>query len=137
MQAFIFTIMQRLFLVLTAIVTVIIFWTSFSQDTVDDLPGDFREEAFYRNENNTGPILRKYAVSLSDTLWQAMAQYGEMMPYTKYGTTTVYFFLQGDPVPKQLSPSSDDLDSRYQRSCIARYQKNSSGVTSFIRHPFK
>ncbi|MEQ8712703.1 MAG: hypothetical protein RIC80_06785 [Cyclobacteriaceae bacterium] len=129
--------MQRLFFISITVIIAIILWTSFSQDTVDDLSGDFKEVAFYRNENNTGPILRKYAISLSDTLWQEMEQYGQMMPYTKYGTTTVFFFIHGSEMPQTLSPSSPSFGARYQRNCIGKFDRNASGVSSFTRYPFR
>jgi hypothetical protein len=129
--------MKRIFLIALATIITIIFWTSFSQDTVDDLPGDFKEMVFFRNENNTGPIIRKYAVSLTDTLWQEMEQYGQMMPYTKYGTTTVFYFLQGSDVPKNLNPSPPSLDVQYQSSCVGKFERNATGVSSFTRYPFR
>ena len=72
---------------------------SLSLPGVGDLKGNFQEVATYRNENNTGPIVRVYAVTVADTLWREMRQYGDFMPYTKYGNTKVYFFRQGQPVP--------------------------------------
>jgi hypothetical protein len=128
--------MKRIFLITIAIVITIILWTSFSQDTIDDLSGEFKEVAFYRNENNTGPIIRKYAVSLTDTLWQQMEQYGQMMPYTKYGTTTVFYFIEGNELPHQLNPGSPSFNERYQANCIAKYDRNASGVSSFTKYPF-
>ena len=127
--------MKRIFLIAIATITTIIFWISFSQDTVDDLPGDFKEIAFNRNENNTGPIIRKYVVSLTDTLWQEMEQYGQMMPYTKYGTTTVFFFLQGSDMPKSLNPDFPSFDAQYQSSCVGKFERNATGLSSFTRYP--
>lgn len=129
--------MKRIFLIaLTTLITIIL-WTTFSQDTVDDLSGDFKEMAFYRNENNTGPIIRKYAVSLTDTLWQEMEQYGQMMPYTKYGTTTVFYFLQGSGMPKSLNRNSPSFDVQYESNCIGKFDRNATGVKSFTRYPFR
>jgi len=127
--------MKRIFLIAIATITTIIFWIIFSQDTVDDLPGDFKEIAFYRNENNTGPIIRKYVVSLTDTLWQEMEQYGQMMPYTKYGTTTVFFFLQGSDMPKSINPDFPSFDVQYQSNCIGKFNRNATGLSSFTRDP--
>ncbi|MFT7034132.1 MAG: hypothetical protein ACJA2S_002641 [Cyclobacteriaceae bacterium] len=129
--------MKRIFLITLATIITIIFWTSFSQDTVDDLAGDFKEMAFFRNENNTGPIIRKYAVSLTDTLWQEMEQYGQIMPYTKYGTTTVFYFLQGSDMPQSLNLSSLSFDVQYQPSCVGKFERNATGVSSFTRYPFR
>jgi hypothetical protein len=81
-------------------------YDSLSQPTGQDLPGNFQEVATYRNENNMGPIVRVFAVTVADTLWTEMRQYGDLMPYTKYGNTKVYFFRQGQPVPKTRSSIS-------------------------------
>lgn len=103
---------------------------------VQDLKGDFAEVAFYRNENNTGPIVRIYAVTLRDTLWQEMEQYGNFMPHTKYGTTKVYFFLQGQPVPKEVYPGEENFPAELQKYCLARYEKGTMGTASFRKYPF-
>ena len=66
---------KKLFLGVAAIVLVLvlaIMWQSFTQPGVQDLQGEFQRVAFYKNENNTGPVHRVYAVSTADTLWQEM-----------------------------------------------------------------
>ncbi|MGV3504625.1 MAG: hypothetical protein ACO1O1_13035 [Adhaeribacter sp.] len=103
---------------------------------VQDLPGDFEQVAMYRNENNTGPIIRLYAVTVSDTLWKEMEQYGQFMPHTKYGTTRVYFFRQGSPAPKELQPGAEPFEARLKPYCLARYEKDAMGTSSFRRSPF-
>lgn len=113
-----------------------ILWNSFSQAGVQDLEGDFRRLAFSRNENNTGPVKRVYAVSLSDTLWQEMKQYGDFMPHTKYGNTRVYFFLENQPHPITLGSGPEKLDPAYRPYCLAKYEKDAMGNISFIRFPF-
>ncbi|MEH0156759.1 hypothetical protein V6R21_21695 [Limibacter armeniacum] len=111
-------------------------WTTFSQPGVSDLEGDFKEDAFLRNENNTGPVVRVYAVSVSDTLWAAMEQYGKMMPHNKYGNTKVYFFEKGE-APNDLKLEDDNFDRVYQASCLARFEKDAMGKEVFTRYPFK
>jgi hypothetical protein len=114
-----------------------ILWNSFSQPGVQDLEGDFRRLAFSRNENNTGPVQRVYAVSISDTLWQEMKQYGDFMPHTKYGTTRVYFFLENQPHPITPGSGPEKLDAAYRPYCLAKYEKDAMGNISFIRFPFR
>ena len=125
-------------LLLTAVLLVVALslWQMLSQPGVGDLAGDYKEVAMYRNENNTGPIVRIYAVTTPDTLWQEMKAYGELMPHTKYGTTTVYFFSAIGEAPKQLSPGDENFESRYKAYCLARYEKNNMGQVAFIRFPF-
>ncbi|WP_162428596.1 hypothetical protein [Pontibacter pudoricolor] len=112
-------------------------YDSFSLPSVDDLEGDFKEVAFYRNENNTGPIVRVYAVTVADTLWQQMQQYGEFMPHTKYGNTKVYFFLEGSPVPDKVFAGDQNFEAQFQEFAVARYEKESMGQESFVQYPFR
>ena len=107
-----------------------------NQPGVQDLKGEFQEVAFYRNENNTGPIIRIYAVTVADTSWQEMKQYGNFMPHTKYGHTTVYFFRQGSPAPNQLRPGQENFNPELNPHCLAKYQKDVMGNVSFKRFPF-
>lgn len=120
-----------------AAVIVVIIWSSITQPGVGDLEGDFREVAFYRNENNTGPVIRIYAVTVSDTLWEEMKQYGEFMPHTKYGTTKVYYFRDGDPVPRELVPGEKNFPDNYNPYCLAKYEKDNMGKVSYVRYPLK
>lgn len=110
-------------------------YDALSQPTGQDLPGNFQEVATYRNENNTGPIVRVFAVTVADTLWPEMRQYGDLMPYTKYGNTKVYFFRQGQPVPKTLRPGETNFDSEFNKYCLAKYEKELMGNVSFRKSP--
>jgi hypothetical protein len=106
---------------------------SFNQPGVNDLRGNFKELAFYRNENNTGPVMRVYAVSVADTLYKEMLSYGNLMPHTKYGTTTVYFFKAGLPAPAQLNAVNPHFDQSFSKNCIGVYEKNGMSQVSFSR----
>jgi len=106
---------------------------SFTQPGVKDLKGNFTETAFYRNENNTGPVLRVYAVSVSDTLYKEMLKYGDLMPHTKYGTTTVYFFNNNLSFPKSLKGDEPHFDQAFSANCIGVYQKNGMSKVSFSK----
>ena len=106
---------------------------SFTQPGVKDLEGNFKETAYYRNENNTGPILRFYAVTVSDTLYQQMIEYGNLMPHTKYGTTKVFFFRNAGPSPKTLAGASPHFDESYVENCIGVYEKNGMSQVAFSK----
>jgi hypothetical protein len=110
---------------------------SLSQPGVGDLPGNFQEVATYRNENNTGPIVRVYAVTVGDTLWHTMRQYGDFMPHTKYGNTKVYFFRRGQPVPKAVQPGAVNFDAEFNPYCLAKYEKEVMGNVTFQRYPLR
>ena len=102
-----------------------------------DLPGNFREVDAYQNENNTGPVNRVYIVTLSDTLWNEMEAYGEYMPYTKLGTTNVWFFLEDQPFPNQITPGDVPFPPVYKKACVGRYAKNNVGAVQLIKRPFQ
>jgi hypothetical protein len=125
--------------ILAAIFTLLIayiLYDSFSQPTTADLKGNFKETAVYRNENNTGPIVRVYAVSVAGSPWEEMQQYGDMMPYTKYGSTKVYFFDETKPAPTTVTPGSINFNAEFNSNCLAVYEKDPSGQVSFRRAPF-
>lgn len=122
---------KLLFLALIALVVGFIVYDSASLPNVGDLKGNFKEKAFYRNKNNTGPIVRIYAVSVEGEVWDEMKQYGDLMPYTKYGTTTVYFFDASRPAPDKLNASEPHFDASFEKNCVAVYSKDQNGEVSF------
>jgi hypothetical protein len=107
------------------------------QPGVQDLKGNFTEVAFYRNENNTGPVIRIYAVAVEDTLWEEMKKYGNYMPHTKYGNTKVYFFAKGKSAPSKVFPGEENFEKDYQPFCLALYEKDAMSGVSFQKNPFK
>lgn len=127
---------KNLLLLVLAVIIGYIVYDSTSQPTVADLEGGFREVAMYRNENNTGPIVRVYAVSVQDTLSKDMLKYGDLMPYTKYGTTTVYFFDDAKPFPKSLAANEPHFDPKFSPNCLAVYRKDANGQVSLDEKAF-
>jgi hypothetical protein len=113
----------------------LIMWSSLTQPRIGELKGNFTEVAFYRNENNTGPINRIYAIIASDTLWEEMKKYGGFMPHTKYGNTKVYFFKEN--APQEFYLGDQNFDEQYRSSCVAVYEKNNMGFESFIKWPYE
>lgn len=124
-----------LLLALAAIIGYIVYDAT-SQPGVSDLKGNFKEVAVYRNANNTGPIVRIYAVTAEGTPWDEMKKYGELMPYNKYGSTKVYFFSKDKPFPQQLNPNEPQFDPKYNIHCLAVYIKDANGQVSFTETPF-
>jgi len=112
-------------------------WDARNEPSVQDLTAGFEEVAVFRNENNTGPIQRVYAVTVADpTQWGQMQQYGQLMPHTKYGNTRVYFFAAGQPVPQQLQPGTKPFPAAFNAACLALYEKDLMGKISFKKQPF-
>ncbi|MCH6235907.1 hypothetical protein [Cognataquiflexum rubidum] len=131
---------RKLFYGLGIVVAALVIWImvdSLSQPGVNELKGEYTEVAFYRNENNTGPIVRIYAVHSPDSLWEEMEKYGNYMPHTKYGNTKVYFFSQLEKTPKNLRPDPPYFDTEAVSFCSAMYEKNAMGQVSFVKYPFK
>ncbi|GAB3313367.1 hypothetical protein GCM10027299_00330 [Larkinella ripae] len=128
---------KYILLVLTALLLGYIVYDAGSEPGIDDLKGTYREVGMYRNENNTGPIIRIYAVTVSDsTRWDEMRQYGDLMLYTKYGTTRVYFFPAGKPAPTRLAPDRPNFDPTYEPHCLAVYEKDAMSQVTFRKKPF-
>ena len=106
---------------------------SFTQPGVSDLKGNFKEVSFYRNENNTGPVIRIYAVTVADTLYQEMISYGNLMPHTKYGNTKVYFFKAGLPAPTSVKADKPHFDKAFLDNCIGVYEKDGMSKVSLAK----
>ncbi|TKC04623.1 hypothetical protein FA048_19370 [Pedobacter polaris] len=129
---------QSIFIIV--IVVLIIGWMlkdTLSQGGIEDLKGGFKEVASYRNENNTGPVQRIYAVTVKDTADAQLIDYGNLKPHNKYGNTKVYYFLEGASVPSLLSPGEINFDAKYNSSCFALYEKSAMSNFGLVKNPFK
>lgn len=129
---------NRKYIILAAIALVIayVIYDAVSLPSASDLKGNFKEVATYRNPNNTGPIKRIYAVTVQGEPWEEMQQYGDLMPYTKYGTTTVFFFSESGTFPQQIQPNEPYFDPSLNDRCIASYEKDANGQITFEKKPF-
>ncbi len=132
--------MRYLIYAIISVVIIVMVWVTmetFNQPGINDLDVEFEEMANYRNENNTGPILRVYTVYTPDTLWLEMKKYGDFMPHTKYGNTKVYFFDQKEFIPDQINPAEPVIESQFQKYCVGVYEKSAMGEVRFTRFPFR
>ncbi len=105
---------------------------SLSQPGMGRFEGKFQELADYRNENNTGPVVRIYAVKALDNTRDWMRDYGDAMPHTKYGKTIVFYFSDDMDQKISLSPTEPYFAKGIQPHVIATYQKSPMGDVSFI-----
>ena len=128
---------KYIFIVVVVIMVGYMLWDSFLQPGVNDLPGNFKEVTFYRNEQNTGPVVRIYAVTVADTLWNEMVAYGNYQPHTKYGNTKVYFFSNSSAAPTKLFEGDRNFSREFEDNCIARYEKDAMSQVSLVKYPFK
>ena len=108
-----------------------------AQGIIGYTDGGFEEVASYRNQNNTGPVQRIYAISVKDTAAAELIKYGNLKPHSKYGNTKVYFFVKGAQIPTQLTPGQINFDEKYNSSCFAVYEKSAMGNFGLIKNPFK
>lgn len=129
---------KKLSIILTILILVLVAWMikgTFMQPGVNDLKGEFNEIAHYRNDNNTGPIQHVFVVTVKDTIAAQLEAYGNFMPHHKGGNTKVYFFLAGNPVPKDLQAGKVNFDPKYDQYCIALYEKSAMGNVSIEKKP--
>jgi hypothetical protein len=127
---------RLIFWILIGIGALFIIKDALTQPGPADLKGNFKEVAFIRSKQNSGPVIRLYAVTVSDTVWQQMQQYGNYMPYNKYGDTKVYFFLNKQPYPGQLTFGPVNFNSQFNNQCLGVYQKDVMSQVKFTRYPF-
>lgn len=116
--------------VLISIVIILIglmIYNSLSQPGIRSLKTNFKEVTAIRNEQNTGPILRAYIVTVDTANFEDMQTYGDFMPHTKYGNTKVYFFANDKPFPKTISLTEPVFAEEFKKYCLAVYEKNGMG----------
>ena len=128
---------NKAILVISIAIICAILWNTLTEPGIKNLKNDFKELAFIRSEQNTGPIQRIYAVSMKDKNWAEMEQYGQYMPHTKYGNTRIYFFLKTASLPRSLKLGENNISDEYKQDCIALYEKNGMSQYSLRKFPFK
>src|SRR5690606_22910367 len=104
---------------------------SLSQPGIERFEGKYKELSTYRNENNTGPVVRIYAIKALDSSKEWMREYGDAMPHTKYGRTVVFFFKSEIDQEIELSPTAPYFTEDMQPYVISTYQKSPMGDVSF------
>jgi hypothetical protein len=113
----------------------IMVYNCLSQPGIKDLKTNFKEITSARNEQNTGPILRAYIVTVDRTNKSDMKTYGDFMPHTKYGNTKIYFFQKDKPFPNSVKLTEPFFDANFYQSCLAVYEKN--GMREVVIREFK
>ncbi len=106
--------------------------SSFSNPGMERFAQDFEELGFYRNENNTGPVLRIYAIrSLHDSSPEYMREFADAQPHTKYGRTLVFFFSPELNEQVALSPTEPHFPADLERYLLAKFEKTPMGEGRF------
>ena len=114
-------------ILITLVIIAAMIWNVATERGIKDLKGNFREVAFIRNEQNTGPVIRIYAVTVEEMHWEDMEQYGNYMPHTKYGNTKIYFFDAGKAYPTKLTLGEENIEEIFKKNYIAIYEKDGMG----------
>ena len=112
-------------------------WNALSEPGIKELKSNFKEVAFIRNEQNTGPVIRIYSVIMDSENRNEIELYGNYMPHTKYGTTRIYFFLRDKPYPESLNFGDINIKDEFKENCIAIYEKNGMSQSSVRWYPFR
>ncbi len=124
-----------IFAIIVVLLASVMIWNAYTQPGTESLKGNFNQVAFLRNEQNTGPIIRVYAVTVTDTAWKEMTDYGNYMPYNKYGNTKVYYFLRNKPYPIVLKLGKVNFDKEFNAHCLGMYQKDFLSQVTFQKYP--
>lgn len=106
---------------------------SFSQPGKERFNGKFEEMGFYRSENNTGPVIRIYAVRVLEPNEELMREFGNAQPHTKYGRTLVFFFSSQAGNDVGLSPKPPYFSTELQSHLISTYEKTPMGEVRFVK----
>lgn len=116
-------------------VVILIFWIgkeSLTQPGLQQFEGKYKPLSSFRNENNTGPVVRVITVQALDSNKEWMRSFGDLQPHTKYGRTLVFFF--SDEIDQQisLSPTDPYFSSGLKPYVIATYEKGPMGDVKLI-----
>lgn len=125
---------RLIFYILTAAVAILVIFIakeSFFQPGQERFEGKFNLLEAYRNENNTGPVIRIYAVTALDPDLGWMEAYGNSLPHTKYGKTIVFFFSAEGKSPLELSPKAPYFNEDLKPYLLASYEKTPMAEVRF------
>ena len=125
---------KKLGIAIALLLIVIMIWSSLKGSGFEGLSVKFEEQNFVRNENNTGPVIRRYLVTISDTLWDDLESYGNLMPYSKLGMTEVYYFLEGSDFHQSLNLKGEPFAKSFQSNLVAVYSKNNMGTVNLKKY---
>ncbi|MBC7759789.1 MAG: hypothetical protein H7069_13100 [Phormidesmis sp. FL-bin-119] len=124
---------------LTIVVLLIIsimIWNVLNEPGIKDLKGNFKEVAYIRNEQNTGPVIRIYAVTVEGEPWKEMEQYGNYMPHNKYGNTRIFFFPANKSHPSKLVLGDENIPETMKENCLAIYEKDGMSQVNLRHYPY-
>ena len=113
------------------IVLAVIVTESFSEQGIAAYQDQFEEVGYYRNENNTGPVLRIYAYRTQVEDPEVLKSFADLLPHTKYGRTLVFFVHESVQASVILSPETPHFPASLSPSIFAKYEKTPMGEQQF------
>ena len=105
---------------------------SISQPGLDQWNGKYEQIGYYRNENNTGPVVRVLAVKVLNREANWMKEFAEAQPHSKYGRTHVFFFSEEVTGQLELFPTSPFFSEEFRPFLLAEYEKTPMGESKFL-----
>lgn len=105
---------------------------SFSQSGMEQWEGKYEEIGYFRNENNTGPIIRILAVRVKDENPDWMEGFGDAQPHSKYGRTLVFYFKPIFSEKIKLNPKEPFFPEEYRPFLLAQYEKTPMAERRFL-----
>ena len=105
---------------------------SLSQPGLEQWKEKYEQIGYYRNENNTGPVVRVMAIKVSDQDASWMEEFADAQPHSKYGRTHVFFFSSEVSGKIELSPTAPFFSAEYQPYLLAEYEKSPMGESQFL-----
>lgn len=126
---------RLIFWIITAVSVATVFYITsetLTQPGLERFEGNINELGFYRNENNTGPVLRVYAAEVLDADLASMKEYGDAMPHTKYGKTIVFFLKENQNSSVDINSNPPYLSVELQELVIATYSKSPMGEAGIV-----
>ena len=85
---------------------------TFNQPSIKDIPGDFEEVAFVRNDQNKGGIIRLYAVAVGNPSEARYEECAKLFPTNDYNSVTrIFFFDKRLGYPTVLSLEAPHYDT--------------------------
>lgn len=105
---------------------------SFAQPGMEQWEGKYEEIGYYRNENNTGPVVRVLAVKVLDQDEKWMKAFADSQPHSKYGRTHVFFFSEDLSGKIELNPKAPFFPEEFRQFLLAEYEKTPMGESRFL-----
>ena len=100
---------------------------SFSETGIAAYKDQFEEVSFFRNENNTGPVLRIYVFRTEVQHPEVLKTFADLLPHTKYGRTLAFFVRETVLGPVELSPKKPHFSDSLRPFIFAKYEKSPMG----------